>query len=37
MAEKSQCKNWPAQKLMPVRMVVPAPEEDNYPPPAEQS
>ena len=30
--------NWPAQKQMPsVRMVAPAPEEDDYPPPAEQS
>ena len=30
--------NWPAQKLMPtVRMVAPAPEEDDYPPSAEQS
>ena len=27
---------WPAQKQMPsVRMVAPAPEEDDYPPPAE--
>ena len=30
--------NWPAQKPMPsVRMVAPAPEEDDYPPQAEQS
>ena len=29
--------NWPAQKQMPsARMVAPAPEEDDYPPPAEQ-
>ena len=29
---------WPAQKQVPsVRMVAPAPEEDDYPPPAEQS
>ena len=32
-----QKQNWPAQKQMPsVRMVAPAPEEDDYPP-AEQS
>ena len=30
--------NWPAQKQVPsVRMVAPAPEEDDYPPPAERS
>ena len=30
--------NWRAQKQMPsVRMVAPAPEEDDYPPPVEQS